>query len=94
MHTCILPLHFDVSLFVFACNFQILNDLSFIIPIVIKMLYIYVIKKNKERKNIKKQKEPWCMGKFRAPAPGKTQLLSAPVPALGPCKKKKKAPKC
>ena len=87
MHTCVLPLHFDVSLFIFTCNFWILNDLSFTFPVIIKILNIYIIFKKRFKGILKKQKEPRSLGKFRAPAPGKTQLQSAPAP--GPWSKVK-----
>ena len=49
---------------------QILKlEWSLIFPIVIKILNIYVIFKKRFKRMLKKQKEPWSMGKYRAPGP-------------------------
>ena len=46
------------------------------------------LKKKSFKRILKKQKEPWGIGKFKAPAPapapGKTWLRSAPAPAPTP----------
>ena len=58
MHTCVLPLHFDVSLLIFTCNFEILNDLSFIFSTLIKILNIYVVFKKRFKRILKNKRSP------------------------------------